>query len=151
VFGFYIRYLGLLDASIAITVDHNSSHISPFWRRLHESLTNVGQISPTTFISLLLRPTNPRRPHRRYHVEQLVVLCCPVGCHGNLVLSNLLPYNDSFATITSSGNMISGPLFSNGRLLRLHYSDFQPSRHNLIYIRVIHLLNIATGCMSRKL
>jgi hypothetical protein len=31
-------------------------------------------------------------PHRRHHVE---VLCCPVGCRGNLVFSNLLLGNDS--------------------------------------------------------
>jgi hypothetical protein len=25
----------------------------------------------------------PRGPHRRHHVEHF--LCCPIGCHGNLV------------------------------------------------------------------
>jgi hypothetical protein len=46
------------------------------------------------------------------------------------VFSNLLPGNDSFTAIRCSGNVISEPLLSNGRLLRLHHSGFQPSCHS---------------------
>jgi hypothetical protein len=41
-----------------------------------------------------------------HHVEQLIVLSYSVGCHGNLVFSNLLPSKDSFVTIRCSGNVI---------------------------------------------
>jgi hypothetical protein len=46
------------------------------------------------------------------------------------VFSNFLPSNDSFVAIRCSGNVISQPLISNGRLLRLYHSGFQPSCHN---------------------
>jgi hypothetical protein len=49
------------------------------------------------------------------------------------VFRNMLPGNDSFVAIRYSGNVISEPLPSNGRLLRLHHFGFQPSCHNIIY------------------
>jgi hypothetical protein len=76
------------------------------------------------------------------HVEPLIVLCCSVGCHGNLVFSNLLPGNDSFVAIPCIGNVISEPLLSNVRLSRLHHSGLQPSCHSVLtkyifmYIRI---------------
>jgi hypothetical protein len=49
------------------------------------------------------------------------------------LFSNLLPGNDSFTVISScNGNVISNPLLTNGRLLRLHHSGFQPSCHNIV-------------------
>jgi hypothetical protein len=56
----------------------------------------------------------PRDPHRRHHAEHFIVLCCPVGCHGNPVFSSLLPGNDSFAAILCNGNVISESLLRNG-------------------------------------
>jgi hypothetical protein len=38
------------------------------------------------------------------------------GCHGNLVFSNLLPGNDSFAAMRCNGNVTSESLLSNRRL-----------------------------------
>jgi hypothetical protein len=49
----------------------------------------------------------------------------------HLVFSNLLPGNDSFVVIRCNGNVISDPLLSIGRLLRLHHSGFQSSCHNV--------------------
>jgi hypothetical protein len=53
----------------------------------------------------------------------------------HLVFSNLLPRNDSFAVIRFNGNVLSDPLLSNGCLLRLHHSRYQPSRHSTISLR----------------
>jgi hypothetical protein len=52
----------------------------------------------------------PCGPHRRHQVEQLIVLCCPVGCQENLV------YSSCFAAIRCNGNVISESLLSKGRL-----------------------------------
>jgi hypothetical protein len=73
----------------------------------------------------------PRVRDRSHYVEQLVVLCYPVGCHGNLVFSNLLPGSDSFVVIRRKGNVISDPLLSSGCLFRLHHSGFQSSCHTM--------------------
>jgi hypothetical protein len=54
--------------------------------------------------------------HGRHHVEQLIVLFCPVGCRGNLVFSNFLPRQRLTRAICCNGNVISGPLLCNGRL-----------------------------------
>jgi hypothetical protein len=48
-----------------------------------------------------------------------------------LSIYNLLPGNDSFIAIRCSGDVISNPLLSNGRLLQLHNSGFEPSCHNI--------------------
>jgi hypothetical protein len=56
-----------------------------------------------------------------YHqVEQLIDLCYS-SCHGN-----------AFVNILCRGNVITEPLLTNGRLLRLHHSGFRPSCHNII-------------------
>jgi hypothetical protein len=41
----------------------------------------LGLIARYYFALSLLELT----PHRRHQVEQLIILCCPVGCHKNLV------------------------------------------------------------------
>jgi hypothetical protein len=41
------------------------------------------------------------------------------------------PGDDSFVAIRCSGNVISEPLLSNRRLIRLHHLGFQPSCHNI--------------------
>jgi hypothetical protein len=49
----------------------------------------------------------------------------------------LLPSNDLFIAIGCSGNVVTEPLLSNGRTLRLHYSGFQPSCHNMQPFRLL--------------
>jgi hypothetical protein len=116
-----------LDASIAVAVDYNSSHIQLLLD--NESVTVIW-ISDWSLVSQILdiyslEFTTSRihcflwlisDPHRRHHVEQLIALCCPIGCHGNIIFRNLLLGNDSFAAVLCKGNVISGPLLSNGRL-----------------------------------
>jgi hypothetical protein len=97
-----------------ITVDYNSSHIELILNDV--CLTNLSDwflLSNSRINSLLYLP---RGPDRRHHVEQLILLCCPVSCHGNLVFSNFLPGNDSFVAIRCNENVISEPLLSNGLL-----------------------------------
>jgi hypothetical protein len=74
-------------------------------------------MSLLNLLSLFLEFTNPL-PFiiARRNVEQLIVLCCSVGFHGNIVFSSLLPGNDSFAAIRCNENLISESLLSNGRL-----------------------------------
>jgi hypothetical protein len=98
--------IGLIGTSLQLQSDYNRSRIEVFlmtsvWRISHQFQTD-------------LSASFPRGPHRRHHVEQF--LCRPVGCHGDLVYSNLLPGNDSFAVICCNGNMISEPLLSDGRV-----------------------------------
>jgi hypothetical protein len=101
------------------TVDYNRSQIE----LLNDvCLTDLSEESPTLLKarmnSVLYLPRGPNISHR---VEQLIVLCYSVCCHGNLVFSNLLPGNDSLVAIHCSRNVISKPLLSNGRALWLHY------------------------------
>jgi hypothetical protein len=112
-----------------ITDNYNSSHIelpwtTSIWRiSMNESLTNLLNSRMNSLLYL------PRGPNVCHHVEELIVLCYSVCCHGNLVFNSLLPGNDSFIVIRCSGNLISESLLSNGRLLRLRHSGFQPSCH----------------------
>jgi hypothetical protein len=59
------------------------------------------------------------------------------------VFSSLLPDNYSFVGILCSGNMISDPLLSNGRLLRLHRSGFHPACHIIVLFRIFTVLTMA--------
>jgi hypothetical protein len=52
---------------------------------------------------------------------------------GMNLFSDLLPGNDSFAAIRCNGNMITEPLYSIGRLVRLQHSGLQLSCHNIRY------------------
>jgi hypothetical protein len=95
-----------------ITVDYNSSHLELFpndvcLTNLYEKSLTVVCISDWSLVSQILDPYCLEfttslllkllgGPHRRHHVEQLIVLCCPVGCHGNIVFSNLLRGSESF-------------------------------------------------------
>jgi hypothetical protein len=56
------------------------------------------------------------------------------------VFINLLPGNDTFVAIRCSGTVIFEPLLSNGRLLRLHHSGFQPSCHKTYDKSVLFVL-----------
>jgi hypothetical protein len=110
-----------------ITVNYNSSHIGLL---LNVYLMNLCEESHfcqnlrlvcTTLISLLYVKSRihcllslPCGPHRRHRVEQF--LCCPVGCYGHLVFSNLLPGHDSFTAIHFNGNVIFELLLNNGCL-----------------------------------
>jgi hypothetical protein len=71
----------------------------------------------------------PHGLHIRHHVEKF--LCCPV-VRGILRLATCYLGNDTFAA-KHNGNMISWSLPSNGQTLWLHYSSFQPSRHNTVF------------------
>jgi hypothetical protein len=51
-----------------------------------------------------------------------MLICCKEN-----VCWDLLPSNDSFVAIRCSGKVITEPLLSNGRPVRLHYFGFQPS------------------------
>jgi hypothetical protein len=62
------------------------------------------------------------------------------------VFSDLLPSNDSFVAIRCSWNVITQPLFSNGRLLWLHYSGFQavfiePLPSKELFRRSVNVIN----------
>jgi hypothetical protein len=59
------------------------------------------------------------------------------------VFSSLLPGNYSFVAILCSGNMISDPLLSNGRLFRLHHSGFHPACHIILLFRIFTVLTVA--------
>jgi hypothetical protein len=78
-----------------ITVNYKNSHIelllNAVWRTAKKNLANHGLIC-TLLWSLYCFWTK---------VAQLIVLCYPVGCHGNLVCSN------SFASIHCNVNVIS--------------------------------------------
>jgi hypothetical protein len=80
-----------------------------------------------------------------HHIEYLI----PSVVTGIYLFSGLLPSNNSFAPIRCSGNVITEPLLSNGRSLRLHYSGFQPSCHNIfnciclsIFIGIANVLKL---------
>jgi hypothetical protein len=79
-----------------IAVNYNSSHIKLFWTtsalRISHCLECTNRLP---FLSL------PRGQNISHHVEQLILLCYSVCCHGNLVFSNLLP-NASFVAICCS-------------------------------------------------
>jgi hypothetical protein len=116
-----------------ITVDYNSSHIELLLTNLSEGSLNLSLLRiGFSQMHKSLPFYQPRGPNISHQVEQLIVLCCRVGCHENLVFSSLLPGNDPFVAIYCNGNVISDPLLSNGRLMQLHHSDFQPSCHNII-------------------
>jgi hypothetical protein len=61
------------------------------------ALSNSGSLLPLQLLG---------GPHRRHHVEQLIVPCGPVGCHGNLVFSKLSPGSVSFVVICCNGNLV---------------------------------------------
>jgi hypothetical protein len=107
-----------------ITVNYNSSHIELLLHNVY--LTNLSRISNWSE-SLKLMNQLPCGPNIRHHVEQLIASIVT----GMSLFSSLLPSNDSFVAICCSGNMITEPLLSNGRPLRLHCSGFQPSCHNM--------------------
>jgi hypothetical protein len=108
--------------SFPITINYNSSESMTLYDSLHSLLNyeclpfhcdewrtkNLSGMNSRIHCLLYMLGG----PHRKHHVEQLTVICCPVGCPGNPVFSNLLPGNDSFAAIRCNGNVISGTLFS---------------------------------------
>jgi hypothetical protein len=53
-----------------------------------------------------------------------------------LSVHKFLPGNDSFVAIQYRENVISEPFLSNGRLLRLHHSGFQPSCQNILLSQI---------------
>jgi hypothetical protein len=122
-----------------IKVGYNTSHIELLLD--NESLTVfvlvLWLVSPATLISLLLLEfTHPLSfitvtlpPYIRQHVEQFP--CCPIGCHRNLVFGDLLPGKESFAAVRCNGNVIFSRCSTADVWLWLHYSGFQPSRHNI--------------------
>jgi hypothetical protein len=100
-----------------ITLNYNSSHVELL---NCVSLRNLNEDSRTNLFSLNLSTSRmnsvlylPHGQNIRHNVEQLIVLSSSVGCHTNLVFRDFR-------------NVISEPLLSNGRLLWLRHSDFQP-------------------------
>jgi hypothetical protein len=86
-----------------------------------------------------------RRPHRRHHVEHL--LCCPVGCHGNLVFSTCY-----LVTTRSLPYVVTGTWFPTrcptaDVWLCLHCFAFQPSCHS---IHQPHCNSPQNGLISRS-
>jgi hypothetical protein len=69
-------------------------------------------------------------PHRRHHVEQF--LCCPVGCHGNLVFDTCYLVTTSSLLYVVTGTWFPSRCSTTDVWLWLHYSGFQPSRHNML-------------------
>jgi hypothetical protein len=68
-----------------------------------------------------------RGPHRRHHVEYF--LCCPVGCHGNLVFSTCYLVTTRSLLCVITGTWFSIRCSITDVWLCLHYSGFQPSCH----------------------
>jgi hypothetical protein len=110
----------------------NSFWTTSVWRISVKYLGLISHCFECTINSLFYKCHAARICH---HVEQLLVLCYSVCCHGNLVFSNLLPGNDSFVAIRRSGNVVTEPLLGNGRPLPLDCSGFQQSCHNMYSYR----------------
>jgi hypothetical protein len=88
-------------------------------------------------------------PHRRHHVEQLIILCCSIGCPvgypGNFLWNNLLPGIDSFAVLCCNGNECLFSLWSaTDVLVWFHYFGFQTSCHSIIMVE-----NLPNGQQKR--
>jgi hypothetical protein len=72
----------------------------------------------------------PRSPHRKHHVGQF--FCCPVGCHGNLVFSTCRLITTRSLLYVVTGTWFPIRCSITDVWLWIHYSGFQPSRHNII-------------------
>jgi hypothetical protein len=90
--------IGFIAASSQLESIITAHTLNSFWTTSvwPISMKNLGLIScyfeytnHLPFLSL------PRGPIICHNVEQLVVLCCSVCCHGSLVFSNSLPGNDA--------------------------------------------------------
>jgi hypothetical protein len=85
---------------------------------------------------LLLEFTNPLLgdPHRTHCLQGFHYSVSRIRCLGNaFVFSNLLPGDDSFFGIVLAGTWFLGRCSATNVWLWLHYSTFQPSRHNIIF------------------
>jgi hypothetical protein len=130
-----------------ITTNYNSSHTELL---LHDvCLTNLRQISGRSplltneFPFYNCQRTEQRSPPPRVPLLLFMSALSRTPCVNSeaetvwfLSVYSLLPGNGLFVAIRCSGNVISEPLLSNGRLLRLHHSGFQPSCHNIFECRM---------------
>jgi hypothetical protein len=111
------------------------------------SRSTTASTSLESLIATLLESTNPlpRGPHRRHHVEQF--LCCPVGCHRNLVFSTCYLVTTSSLLYVVMGTWFRIRCSTTDVWLWLHYSCFQPSRHNIFVIILIIVTVFLYGFM----
>jgi hypothetical protein len=108
-----------------------------------ESLWRISDWSLTALNARISSPfITATRPELSHQVEQLIVLCYSVGCHGNREFSNLLPGNNSFIAIRCNGNVIPQPLLSSGRLLGCTIPAF--SRHVTVYLTTLSVVQTAS-------